>query len=98
MGLKILMNDLSWMKIDFAPGKITWMTTDADYRQEDMLQVEFPGSVILDMGWYEGTGSYKILVVRDYNWDSPVYSVSTDDESKLKELLEQCRDWIGKNG
>ena len=39
-----------WSKVDFGTGTVTFLD---DTRKEDMLQVEYPNSFLLDMGWYQ---------------------------------------------
>lgn len=51
---------------------------------EDLAQVQYPGEVLLDVGWYpefSETGKFAITVVRKSNWDEPLaaYSVATMD-------------------
>ncbi|MBA5808756.1 hypothetical protein F9883_12810 [Morganella morganii] len=59
--------------------------------KEDMLQVSFPSGYILDIGWrpsFEINGSFKLLLVKDYIWDNPIYSDSPSNISELKKSIE----------
>lgn len=43
--------------------------------QQDLLQIKFGNSYILDIGWYpmfDPTGFFKIVVIKDYDWENPV--------------------------
>ncbi len=83
--------DENWSTIDFAPGVIDYVDT---YKKEDMLQVHFPKNYVLDMGWYYGV--YRLYIIKDYNWESPIYSYSTEKESELFSVLNDCRERLLK--
>lgn len=57
-----------WNNIDFSPGIIRFASKDMHV--EDVLQVEFPNDVLLDIGWY--IDSYRALVVKGQDWDRPI--------------------------
>lgn len=40
----------AWRKVDFGTGTVIFLD---DTQKEDMLQVEYPNSFLLDMGWYQ---------------------------------------------
>lgn len=47
-----------------------------DFLKEDMLQIEFGHGYLLDVGWqpsFERDGSFKISLIKDYQWDTPVF-------------------------
>lgn len=48
-----------WSKVDFGIGTVTFLD---DTRKEDMLQVEYPNSFLLDMGWYQDR--YIISIIK----------------------------------
>ncbi|MDF9617972.1 hypothetical protein P5705_09990 [Pseudomonas entomophila] len=67
-------------------GKITFNDFVFDDRQslglclddlkEDMLQIEFPGDLILDVGWrpsFDIRGGFHILLIKNYDWEKPIY-------------------------
>lgn len=59
--------------------------------KEDMLQVSFPSGYILDIGWrpsFEINGSFKLLLIKDYIWNNPIYSDSPSNISELKKSIE----------
>lgn len=49
-----------WSKVDFGTGTVTFLD---DTRKEDMLQVEYPNSFLLDMGWYQDR--YIISIIQN---------------------------------
>ncbi len=61
--------------------------------KEDMLQIDFPNGYILDIGWrpsFEIDGAFKLLLIKDYNWDDPVYSDSLTSVSELKISIKKA--------
>lgn len=72
----------AWTKVDFQSGKVTWIENAL---QEDMLQVEYPNGLILDMGWYEN--GYIIYIVRDFEWNNPLARFTTRNVDDLSQLL-----------
>lgn len=81
--------DENWSTIDFAPGDIDYIDT---YKKEDMLQVHFPMNYVLDMGWYDGV--CRLYIIKDNNWESPIYLYSTEQESELFSVLNDCKERI----
>ncbi|RNB92476.1 hypothetical protein EDM56_01925 [Brevibacillus fluminis] len=51
--------------------------------KQDLLQVENKRSrIIVDLGWYPdfcSEGSFRLVIVRDYQWDEPIHSIQTSD-------------------
>ena len=81
--------DENWLTIDYELGVIDYIDS---YKKEDMLQVHFPMNYVLDMGWYDGV--YKLYIIRNYNWETPIYSYSTEKESELFNVLNGCKERI----
>jgi hypothetical protein len=49
---------------------------------EDILQVEYSNSCILDVGWYpefDLKGHFSVLIVKDNNWENPISIIECDD-------------------
>ena len=74
-----------WSKIDFDTGKVIFL--DAT-RKEDMLQVEYPNSFLLDMGWYQDR--YIISVIHNFDWANPVQQYETTETNQLPKLLTEA--------
>ncbi|ENT8825954.1 hypothetical protein MMK51_000653 [Proteus mirabilis] len=59
--------------------------------KEDMLQVEFPDGYLLDIGWrpsFEIDGQFKLVLIKDYDWEQPVYSDSASNLFELKDKIQ----------
>ena len=74
-----------WLKIDFGTGKVTFL--DA-MRKEDMLQVEYPNRLLLDMGWYQDR--YIISIIQDFDWTHPIKQYKTTEGNQLSTLLAEA--------
>jgi len=57
-------------------------TKDPEYLREDLLQIDLPTGVKIDVGWYpdgDPNGEYQIVVFRE-SWDDPLtFPVRTQD-------------------
>lgn len=71
-----------WNKVDFGSGKVTFLD---DTPKEDMLQVEYPNSFLLDMGWYQNR-----YIIQDFDWAHPVKQYETTDRNQLPGLLTEA--------
>ncbi|OSN01652.1 hypothetical protein AU511_16545 [Lonsdalea iberica] len=63
-----------------------------DDLKEDMLQVEFPEEYVLDVGWrpsFEIDGKFHIVLIKDYDWSSPIYSANAENLVELKEKINK---------
>ena len=74
-----------WSKMDFDTGKVIFL--DAT-RKEDMLQVEYPNCILLDMGWYQDR--YIISVIHNFDWAHPVQQYETTETNQLPTLLTEA--------
>ena len=74
-----------WLTIDFGTGKVTFL--DA-MRKEDMLQVEYPNRLLLDMGWYQDR--YIISIIQDFDWTHPIKQYKTTEGNQLSTLLAEA--------
>ena len=64
-----------------------------DDLKEDMLQVEFPKGYILDVGWrpsFEINGEFYAVLIKDHNWEKPIYSESARDLKELKGKINKA--------
>ncbi len=62
-----------------------------DELKEDMLQVEFPNGYLLDIGWrpsFEIDGQFKLALIKDFNWENPVYLDSASNVIELEEKIQ----------
>ena len=84
----------------FYPGKVNCNTfnidfdvpfeTQVDELNEDLVQVEYNGNYIVDIGWYpEGDVNGRIIIqlIHNHEWDNPIVKEeSFDRESFLKSV------------
>lgn len=90
--------------VDFSPGRIVYENFSIEQDQEwidqldkldeDLLQVEFPDDVILDLGWYPAfsrKGQFQVRVIRDFNWDAPIFYAEVTQLAVLRTVLEAAR-------
>ena len=74
-----------WFKVNFGAGKITFLDGT---QKEDMLQVEYPNSFLLDMGWYQDR--YIISILQNFDWTHPVKQYETTERNRLPALLAEA--------
>lgn len=66
---------------NFKPGIVTYNpftlspfdSTDQDWINEDLVQVNYPNGHVRDVGWYTGITAFVIYIIKDSRWDAPVY-------------------------
>ncbi|MBT1265040.1 hypothetical protein HX819_04025 [Pseudomonas sp. D6002] len=66
------------------------MESQVHLLKEDMLQVEYAGGLILDVGWYpsfDTHGGFRINVIRNYDWDRPVIALTAHAAGDLVDQL-----------
>ncbi|MCU1791226.1 hypothetical protein CUU54_20560 [Pectobacterium polaris] len=64
-----------------------------DDLKEDMLQVEFPRGYLLDIGWrpsFELNGKFYAVLIKDHDWEKPIYSESARDLNGLKNKINNA--------
>ncbi|PSL47546.1 hypothetical protein CLV51_102403 [Chitinophaga niastensis] len=93
------MSNLINQYINFKNGVITYnelseldlektLKEQIDLLKEDMLQVEYKNNILLDVGWFPSfslKGSFRITIVQNFDWESPLRLKKT---KKLNELIE----------
>ena len=60
---------------------------------EDLLQVEFAGGYLIDLGWYPSfspEGRFRLYVIKDYDWVMPVHQAECTSLTDLKALFTQA--------
>ena len=61
--------------------------------EEDLLQVSFfDEKYILDVGWYPNprkNGVFKVYVIKNYDWENPLFTRSHRDINHLSPIIEQ---------
>jgi hypothetical protein len=90
--------------MDFSPGRIVYEEFMLDDEQawgeqidslnEDLLQVEYPGDVLLDLGWYPACsrdGQFQVRVIRNFSWEAPIFYAEVTKINVLRSVVEAAR-------
>lgn len=80
-------------KINFKSGHITFLD-QSDLLKEDILQVQYPDELLLDVGYYEK--QYKIFVIKKLNWEKPVVKCKARNFDELLLKLQKIINEITK--
>ena len=81
---------------DFSLKQSIPLNEQRDELKEDMLQVEYPGGYLLDVGWrpsFNLNGNFYICLIKDFDWDTPIYNGSAKD---IVSLLFEINQTINK--
>ena len=93
--------------LNFTDGTVTYdelsclqdvaVAKQIDLLKEDMLQVEFAGGFLLDVGWYpefDAAGDFRINVIKNHDWDRPVIVLTAHETAELLEKLDIAQNTI----
>ncbi len=93
---------LLFEKITFEPGKVIYddlqidennsLENQTDNLKEDLFQVNYDDEFIVDVGWYPSfskDGQFRVVVIEDFNWDSPILQRTCRTISELREYVEE---------
>jgi hypothetical protein len=61
--------------------------------KEDLFQISYENDYIIDVGWYPEfsvKGNFRIVVVKDYNWDTFIIEKKCKDLNTLDQLMKKC--------
>jgi len=96
--------------LTFITGKITYdelsalrnidLSNQIDFLKEDMLQVEYHDTHLLDVGWYPSfdiNGSFQIRVIKNYDWDIPLTLLKAGTIRLLIEEIIVAQNLINKD-
>lgn len=84
---------------DFSLNKDISLDIQRTSLKEDMLQVAFPNGYILDVGWrpsFDVNGEFYIYLIKDFNWEEPIYSSNAKNIHFLEIEINQALDNMGK--
>lgn len=91
----IQLNGWEVVKDDFINPSIS-LQEQADFLCDDMFQIikNTPNySIIIDIGWYGETtpldGMFILYVVKDYDWDLPIFKYSSNNPSHIISMLKE---------
>lgn len=90
--------------MDFSPGRVVYeeftITDEQDWGEqidtlnEDLLQIEYPGDILLDLGWYPACsrdGQFQVRVIRNFSWDAPIFYAEVTKMKVLRFVIEAAR-------
>ena len=90
-------------ELDFKPGNVVFDDFPIDPKiplhdqmevlKEDLFQVNYFGTYIIDVGWYpefKETGSFKLTLIKDYNWNEPLMEKRSKDLDELRQYMGEC--------
>ncbi|MCU1758341.1 hypothetical protein NTD84_01205 [Pseudomonas sp. 14P_8.1_Bac3] len=89
---RISHDDLSTLRNEDLDGQVCSL-------KEDMLQVEYPAFLLLDVGWYpsfDPDGFFQVRVLKNYDWSEPLYLSRADSVPLLIKELVAAQDEIGR--
>lgn len=89
--------------MNFEPGKVVYndfdvnpkvqLESQVDSLKEDLFQVNYSDQYIIDVGWYpefDEDGSFRICIIKDFNWEAPLFEKRCRDISTLNQLMCEC--------
>lgn len=95
--------------VDFKSGEIIYDEFHIDFSKsffeqidsltEDLLQVKYVDSYLLDLGWYpeyEVDGKFIVQLIKDGNWDAPKYKACCRSKKELMQILEIAVSFVSK--
>lgn len=69
-----------------------------DALDEDLIQIEFPNQIIVDVGWYPShspKGEFQVVLIKSYDWEKPVRLRKSTDANTLRrdvaETIEEAK-------
>ena len=71
----------------------------ADCLKEDLIQIKYKDEYLIDVGWYpefDEDGSFKILVIKSFDWENPLIEVNCKTLLSLKNELCRLIEEIGE--
>ncbi|MBN3865816.1 hypothetical protein HCU66_26895 [Pseudomonas frederiksbergensis] len=85
---------------DLSPLKNIDPVDQIDLLKEDMLQVEYAGAFLLDIGWYPSfdiTGSFQIRAIKDFDWGAPLFFAKAKTTQLLIKEMMAAQNAINKD-
>lgn len=76
------------------------LSNHIDFLKEDMLQIEYPKTLLLDVGWnpsFDINGSFQIRAIKDHNWDTPLFYSKADTVPLLINEITVAQNLISKH-
>ncbi|MBX9830707.1 hypothetical protein K2X40_02035 [Candidatus Babeliales bacterium] len=90
-------------KLDFSPGQVTYddfdINPDIAFEEqqysldEDLFQVSYGEEYTIDIGWSPSSdpeGNFVVRIIKNYDWDTPLYQKQTNNFEVLDESVAEC--------
>ncbi len=91
-------------EIIFSPGKVTYnnfhIVSDKSLEDqwenllEDLVQVEYDNSLILDIGWYpecDPKGHFTICLIKELDWDNPLEKINVRSKEEIIKAVKMIK-------
>ena len=88
----------------FASGKVIYnnfhiisdksIEDQCEYLLEDLIQVEYDDSLLLDIGWYpecDPKGDFTIYLIREFDWDKPLEKINVRNIEEIINAVEMLK-------
>lgn len=69
------------------------LDVQSDHLKEDLAQISYSGGIVLDIGWYpsfDPKGEFTVTVVKDSDWESPVFRANARDLPLLRQQISRA--------
>lgn len=89
--------------VNFEPGRVVYndfnlnlnasLESQINSLKEDLFQINYSDEYIIDVGWYpefDETGSFRICIVKDFDWETAIFEKRCKDISSLNQLMHEC--------
>ncbi len=100
---------LIWENIDLKSGSIIYDEFKIDFSisfekqkwlfDNDMIQIIFGDLLTIDIGWYpsfQQKGYFWLRVIKNYDWDNPIFEKKCKDVFLLKQYLQEAINFADK--
>lgn len=89
-------NGVTYTYIDFEVDTQIPLLSQLHILKEDLIQIQY-GKYLLDIGWYPEfykNGQFRIVIVKDELWDSPIIEKKCRDLNKVDKYIKECIGYI----
>lgn len=92
------------MKLNIERGTVVWnvlqfcdtsKAPDSSHVGEDLLQVEYSGNWLVDLGWYKDV--FTVMIILHDDWNHPVAQYISCTWTDMQETLQAAIDWCEQN-
>jgi len=69
------------------------LNVQTDHLKEDLAQISYSNGIVLDIGWFpsfDPKGGFTVTVVKDSDWESPIFRSRAKDLRSLKRQISRA--------